>query len=325
MLTIIILNYKGWEDTLACLESLRSQSYPKIRVVVTDNGSMDESLIQFTNWQKNNAVPCTMLKEGETTNIETWLYLLPLKENYGFAIGNNKAIQAMSALYSDYILCLNNDTIVEKDSIFKLIDYADKHPEVGALTPAIRLFSQPNIMWNAGGRLTFGGRRYYCCMKPASQLEGKHVLDITFVTGCALMIRPELLEDGKLFTERFFFGEEDYEFSLRMQQTHVQIVCLLDALIYHKVSASTRKFKSYNKLFIYVLNRAIDLRLHYSNCKYILWKILFYTYLRCRFLRQMTWTERNAFVKLLKNEIAINDGVSHELYDKYINYPFTHE
>ena len=105
MLSIIVLNYNGWQDTIACLKSLRRQSYRDFRVVVADNGSSDGSVAHISEWAE---------QEGLDTN---WLQILPFDQNYGFAKGNNKAIKAIQDLPADYCLCLNNDTEMEPDGL----------------------------------------------------------------------------------------------------------------------------------------------------------------------------------------------------------------
>lgn len=310
MLSIIILNYNGWQDTLACLESLRKQTYTDFRVVVADNGSSDNSVAHISQWAKQKEIDAG------------WLTLLPFKENYGFARGNNRAIEAVNDLPSDYYLCLNNDTEMEPDCLQQLILYMDTHSDIDAVTPSIRLYDQPELLWNAGGRLVFGGRRYYYMEEPAKLLEGKSALPITFITGCALLFRRELIAQQPLFTERFFFGEEDFEFSLRMQKEKRQMVCLPTAVLYHKVGGSQTQVVSYNKLFIHQLNRIIDLRSAYPMPKYLLWMALYIPYIYCRFLGGMTIRERNRFMRLLLHETHINKGVSKDLFEKYISYPF---
>lgn len=310
MVTIILLNYKGWRDTIACLESLRKQSYTDFRVVVADNGSSDESVAQLSQWAKEEHIEAH------------WLQILAFDQNYGFAKGNNKAIEAVKDLPSDYYLCLNNDTEMEPDCLQLLVEYMEGHPEVTAVTPGIRLYDRPERMWNAGGRLVFGGRRYYYMEQPAKLLDGKDELPITFITGCALLVRRELIAERPLFTERFFFGEEDFEFSLRMQKEGHRMVCLPTAVMYHKVGGSQTQVVSYNKLFIHQLNRIINLRSAYSKPKYVLWMMLYVPYVYIRFLGGMSMRERNRFMRLLLREARINDSVSKELFEKYIAYPF---
>ena len=322
MLTIVILNYNGWEDTIACLESLMRQSYTDYRVVVADNGSSDNSASHIIEWATLHQPSHIVLEEGKLAESEKWLTILRLSQNYGFAKGNNLAIKAMHQLPADYWMCLNNDTEMASDCLELLIEYAKNHKDVSVLTPAIRLYSRPEIMWNAGGKLTFGGRRYYCCMRPAASLSNKTTIDITFVTGCALLVRADILQGYSLFTEKFFFGEEDFDFSLKMSSEGRRMVCLLSALVYHKVSASMKQYMSYNKLFIHTLNRMINLREHYPNWQYKLWRSLFVPYIRIRFLRGLSMSERNTFTRLLRCEAKKQDGVSRELFEYYLNYSF---
>ena len=311
MVTIILLNYKGWRDTIECMASLLKQTTKAWRAIIADNGSQDESLEQLERWIIDHKA-------------EQQIRLLPLDTNYGFARGNNLAIEASKKEASDYYWILNNDTVVEPDCLEKMVQYMESHPEVAALTPSIRLYSQPDRLWNAGGRLVFGGRKYYGASQPASLFAGKHTLPITFVTGCALLVRHEMVTNGPLFTERFFFGEEDFDFSLRMQEERKKMVCLLDAVMYHKVSATSNQVASYNKLFIHTLNRAINLRQHYSPFAFWIWKTLYFPYTRLRFLGNMRVVEKKQFMTLLAYEAKHNEGVNKALFDKYIHYDFTH-
>lgn len=311
MVTIILLNYNGWRDTIECLESLCKQTTQDWCAVIADNGSQDESLEQLQLWIQTNKA-------------EKQIRLLSLEENYGFAKGNNLAIEASRGAQTDYYWILNNDTVVEPDCLEQLVQYMETHPDVTAITPAIRLYDQPDCLWNAGGRLVFGGRKYYGAYQPTARFEGKHELPITFVTGCALLVRQEMVANEPLFTERFFFGEEDFDFSLRMQEQNKRMVCLLDTVIYHKVSATANKVPSYNKLFIHTLNRAINLKLHYSPFAYWIWERLYFPYTRLRFLGQMSAAQKKYFMTLLAFEASNNDGVNKALFEKYIHYDFTY-
>lgn len=309
MVTIILLNYNGWRDTIECLASLLKQTMQDWRAIVADNGSDDESLAQLEGWIAAHKA-------------EERIQVLPLGDNFGFAKGNNMAIDATCKERTDYYWILNNDTVVAPDCMERLVQYMDRHPDITAVTPAIRLYDQPDRLWNAGGRLVFGGRKYFGADQPAALFEGKPAFPITFVTGCALMVRQELVANEPLFTERFFFGEEDFDFSLRMQEGRKKMVCLLDAVIYHKVSATSKKVASYNKLFIHTLNRAINLRHHYSPWAYKVWEMLYMPYTRWRFLRDLKRQEQRVFMTLLRKEISNNEGVDKALFEKYIHYPF---
>ncbi|MCR4664978.1 MAG: glycosyltransferase family 2 protein [Paludibacteraceae bacterium] len=310
MLKIIILNYNGTSDTTACLESLEEQSYQDFSVVVADNCSSEESRQCLSSWYRQNA----WAKEK--------VHLIWFDENYGFARGNNEALKAGEQSYR-YGLCLNNDTVLAKDCLERMVCYMEEHSEVQVLTPAIYYYDNRDILWNAGGRLVFGGRRYYGADQRDAVLQGRKEIDITFVTGCALMFRRQVcLDNGDLFTERFFFGEEDMDFSIRMRKSGVKMVCLTDAKLYHKVSASSKKNNNhYGMLFIHTLNRMINYRLHYSRLKYALWEAMYLPYMRFRFLRELSYKGQSKFIKLLKEE-SKQDGVSKEVFDKYRSFDF---
>ncbi|MBQ8270974.1 MAG: glycosyltransferase family 2 protein [Bacteroidaceae bacterium] len=260
MTAIIILNWHGADDTIACLESLR-KAEGDFRVYVVDNGSTDDSVNRISAWIDAN------------TGLE--VELCPLDKNYGFAKGNNKGIARARTLNPDSYLLLNNDTEVEPDFLIRLQDFSKRNPQYRVLTPRINYYYDKNKVWNCGGHLFFGFRKYYYAGSPASTIKEKGYIPVSFVTGCALYFYPEVLnEEGALFTERFFFGEEDFELSMRLHKENKYIACVLDSLIYHKVGASIGRSPSVSKVYLHNLNRFINVRLHFGVFKYVLWLLL---------------------------------------------------
>ena len=260
MTAIIILNWNGADDTIACLQSL-SKAEGEFVVYVVDNGSADDSLARIQSWMDSHA--------------EVDVHLVPLDKNYGFARGNNKGLEVAKELNPDSYLLLNNDTEVRPDFLVRLRAFANKHPECRVLTPKINFFFDKQKIWNCGGKLSFGFRKYYYAGEPNSAVRETEYIPISFVTGCALYFYPELLdEQGHLLTERFFFGEEDFELSLRMKEQGVKMACVLDSLIYHKVGATVGRSQGVSKYYMHYLNRAIDVRLHFKPLKLWLWQIL---------------------------------------------------
>ena len=200
---------------------------------------------------------------------------MPLDRNYGFAKGNNKGLEVASRISPDSYLLLNNDTEVLPDFLVRLQDFSARHPKYRVLTPKINFYYDKQKIWNCGGKLFFGFRKYFYAGCPDSAVKEKGHIDISFVTGCALFFYPELLdEQGHLLTERFFFGEEDFEFSMRMQKDNVHMACVLDSLIYHKVGASGDKMYRSGKVYLHYLNRFIDIRIQKSSIFYTFWKML---------------------------------------------------
>lgn len=260
MTAIIILNWNGADDTLACLESL-AKAEGDFRVYVVDNGSSDDSLQRIEAWLGAHAA-----FDG---------CLVPLDKNYGFARGNNKGIAVARQDNPDSYLLLNNDTEVRPDFLVQLKRFSQKNPLYRILTPKINFYYDKQKIWNCGGVLRFGFRKYYYAGESNSAVRETGSIPISFVTGCALYFYPELLdEEGKLLTERFFFGEEDFELSLRMKAQHVKMACVLDSLIYHKVGASGNKMLHSGKVYLHYLNRFVDIRIHKPSFFYKCWAVV---------------------------------------------------
>ena len=260
MTAIIILNWNGADDTLACLQSLTKAEGEFVAYVV-DNGSSDDSLVRIQSWI------------DEHTDVQ--VRLVPLDKNYGFARGNNKGLEVARKMNPDSYLLLNNDTEVLPDFLVRLNAFSEKHPEYRVLTPKINFFYDKQKIWNCGGKLSFGFRKYYYAGAPDSAVRETSHIPISFVTGCALFFYPELLdEQGHLLTERFFFGEEDFELSLRMKEQNIKMACVLDSLIYHKVGATVGKTQGVSKYYMHYLNRSIDVRLHFNAPKFFVWQML---------------------------------------------------
>ena len=258
---IIILNWNGADDTLACLASLAAAE-GCFHVVVVDNGSADDSVARIGQWIAGHKqdISCEILQ---------------LDRNYGFAIGNNKGIAYARQYNPDYFMLLNNDTEVMPDFLTRLVAFSESHADYRVLTPKIHYFFDKTRIWNCGGRLSMGFRKYYYAGQTDADIKEEELIPISFVTGCALFFPPELLDsEGRLLTERFFFGEEDFEFSMRMNSNGAGMACVLDSVIYHKVGASSSRMSGLGKIFLHYLNRFVDIRLHNSALFYLFWVLV---------------------------------------------------
>lgn len=264
MTAIILINWNGADDTIACLRSLQKAEGEFI-VVIADNASDDDSLQRISAFIKEN---------GEDERF----YLLPLDNNYGFAVGNNKALGFAARFSPDSYMLLNNDTEVEPDFLTRLVDFSEANPQFRALTPRINYFDDKNVIWECGGEIKYGKRSVKYANATDNVLYGVEFFPVTSVSGCAMYFYPELLEDGCIFTDRYFFGEEDFEFSMRMKKKGVKMACVPTSRIYHKVGRSRNKMKAIanvGKYYMYYMNRLITLRLHYSPLKFRLARLMY--------------------------------------------------
>src|SRR3972149_8894642 len=113
---IIVLNWNGYRDTVDCLRSIEKCSYTAYEVVVVDNGSTDGSVERLKKDFK------------DVVYIEN-------KENLGYTGGNNVGIKYAMDRRGEFIWLLNNDTLIESDSLDILIRAAKDNPYAGVLSP----------------------------------------------------------------------------------------------------------------------------------------------------------------------------------------------
>lgn len=252
MTAVILINWNGADDTIACLESL-NKAKGDFMVVVADNGSTDDSLEKIRQYAS-----------GLTVKTD----VIALEKNWGFAAGNNKAIKFASRYNPDSYMILNNDTEVEPDFLLRIQEYRNDHPDVKVVGPMIRYWYDKDLIWSCGGKLVFGSRK--SCFRNCRVQDVRYdkEMRVSFISGCALFADASLLEaDGKLLSERFFFGEEDYEFAHRMRQRGEKMVILTDSVIYHKVGSSAKKMSDRAKLgrdYLYYLGRLMVVREYYN-------------------------------------------------------------
>ncbi len=304
MTAIIILNWNGADDTIMCLDSL-SRADGSFFVVIVDNGSTDGSIERIKEYISSSSMDITLLE---------------MNANLGFARGNNKGIAYAAKRNPDSYLLLNNDTEVMPDFLVKLVDFQANNSKYRILTPRINFYYRKNIIWNCGGKLQCGFRRYLFAGSDESKAAGKSYYPISFVTGCALFFMPDVLDaDGSLFTERFFFGEEDFDFSIRMKRNKKRMACVTDALIYHKVGAANASHNISGKIYLHLLNRYIDIRLQYGKLLVMLWRLANKP-LSFHHLKREYGSAGEALSKLkqLERESRQKDGVTEEDFRRLV-------
>ena len=131
---------------------------------------------------------------------------------------------------------------------------------------------------------------------------------------------PDVLDaDGSLFTERFFFGEEDFDFSIRMKRNKKRMACVTDALIYHKVGAANASHNIPGKIYLHLLNRYIDIRLQYGKLFVMLWRLANKP-LSFHHLKREYGSAGEALSKLkqLERESRQKDGVTEEDFRRLV-------
>jgi GT2 family glycosyltransferase len=243
--SIVILNWNGYDVTRECLISLSKIDYPNYEIVLVDNGSTDGS-------------PDKLAAEFPGVTI------IRNKTNVGFTGGNNAGIQSALDKHPDYILLLNNDTVVEPHFLFELISVGESDDRIGILNPKIYYFDPPVRIWYAGGH--FSQWRGLASHVGVGKLDAgayDQLREVTFITGCAFLIKTKVIHRIGLLDERFFYLWEDTDWSIRALQAGFKAFYVPSAAIWHKESFDIKRNagKPFRD-FYYVRNRILLARKH---------------------------------------------------------------
>lgn len=237
---VVILNWNGCADTLACLASLAESTYHNFAAVVVDQGSQDDSEANI-----HRAYPgVTVLQTGA---------------NLGFSRGMNAGIRHALGAGAEYIFLLNNDTLAAPTLLEQLLAHAT--PDVGMLAPAIFYAGRPQAIWSTGG-----GIHSLLLEMTGDHGRGEPLPSAPvargFLSGCALLIPRPTLACAGLFDERFFMYYEDLDLCLRMQQAGYRLLLVPDAHLWHRVSQSSGGANSPNERFQMARSSGIYFRKH---------------------------------------------------------------
>lgn len=341
---IIILNWNDWKCTIECLESIQQLNHSFYRIVLIDNGSSDNSLEQIKAWASGE-IPVNskyINNQSENRNLfivqynrnlaeiggNDWqehdmeqresakkLVIIDNNENLGFAVGNNVGIRYSIARGAKYVWLLNNDTVVEKESLSNLVDFLETNVEYKGVTPQIRLYDKPDIIWNCGGILKwYGVCKYYFPNKSYKLVPQTDAQTISFITCCAAIFRTSLFNELGLLTERFFLGEEDFELSQRIKKHRYRLACLYEAIIYHKVGQSYKGSHHLGHIYIHLLCRYINLRHHWPKSIWYIWRIASVPYilLLVVFKHKYRYSDAWDLIQLLfRNSIILDEVKKH--------------
>jgi GT2 family glycosyltransferase len=291
IIPVLILNWNGEQDSIECLKSIRESAQAGFVPVLIDNGSESLSLERLKHGCTQIYPEVLFLRRSDVspgdqalrTRIldhlgENSMVFIENGENLGFAKGNNVGVRLATIAGADWVMLLNNDTEVAPNAFRELRSFQSANPSVFAITPQIRYFHPSTKIQNCGGSLTyFGSRKYAYANTDASAVDETTHSTISFATGCALLFKHVLT--GPL-TEDFFFGEEDYEFSLRMQKRGLTMACAHHAIVFHKVGTSiTRASTTLGAILVNYACRLINTRNYYSRIRWHTTRVLAYLYL----------------------------------------------
>jgi len=212
----------GRELLVETLESVMKMTYPDFTVVVVDNGSLDDS----REVVKTRFPGVTLIENGR---------------NLGFGGGNNVGISHALGRGAGWVFLLNDDVKVDPGLLGELMAAAAGDEKAGMLSPKIYFYSQPTKFWYAGGRVNyFTGIVSHRGLRQEDRGQYDRVEDTEYITGCAMLMRRELLETVGMFDPEYFpIYSEDADLSARSLRAGWRLLYVPGARMWHKVSASS--------------------------------------------------------------------------------------
>jgi len=286
--SIIILNWNGEKDTLECLNSLKKLDYKGCDITVVDNCSTD----------------------GSAETIKKQFQLIKLiknPKNLGWAGGNNIGIKYALENKAEYVLLLNNDTVVDEKFLSEMIKIAQSDKKIGIISSKSYFYSSPNVLQYATLRFNF--------KKGRSILEGYGQEDkgqfdtpqeINFCGGACILVKREVFEKIGLLDEDYFMYFDDTDFGTRAIKAGYKIIFCPKAKIWHKVSASSRGQNNLFKDHLMSRNRIIFMKKHANKGQF--YRFLAYLFLESA-IAFLTFIKKGKFDVLKSTIKGILEGI----------------
>lgn len=235
--TIVILNWNGWRDTVDCIRSLRNLTYPEYHIILIDNGSTDDSI------------------EKILPHLDSTIHFICNKENLGFAKASNQGITyAMENMGAEYVWLLNNDTRVAPNSLERMIVRPICDPTIGMVQPLMMRMGKHWTIDSTGHIISWGrvydrgGGEPLCGQYTSSE-------DLIGCSGAAGLYRVSMLKEIGLLDESFITGYEDSEISWRAYKAGWKTAYEPDAVVDHRRGASMDRMGKQDPQFIEHLSR----------------------------------------------------------------------
>lgn len=241
---IIVLTWNGWKDTEECLRSLAPVASRGVRIMLVDNGSSDG-----TPEEAKRSFPEVELVENG--------------RNLGFPGGNNVGIRVAISRGAEFVILLNNDTVVDKDFARELLIAAGRDPRIGMATSKIYFYDRPEVLWFAGGDVSaWTGRSRHMGFGEVDRGQFDDVREIGRPCGCSLLLTRPFLEEVGLMDEDLFLYGEEIDWALRARKKGYRCVLAPRSKVWHKWASGTGGARSGTYLYYSVRNMLHVLNAH---------------------------------------------------------------
>lgn len=211
---VVVLNWNGLAETLECLESLSRLRYGNVHAVVVDNGSTGPEAEAIAA-----RFPAVEVLRNST--------------NLGYAGGNNVGIRHALRQGAQYIWLVNNDAVVEEESLSALIAAAEHQPTVGLLSPVVYDYTPARSIQFAGTIVDHAAETHYT-LRSIDEARDAAKRGPLGLWGTALLLKRQVVEQIGLLDERYFAYHEDMDYCLRALARRFDTLVVPEAAVFHK-------------------------------------------------------------------------------------------
>ncbi len=238
---IVILNYKNWQDTIECLESVFRSNCSDFRVFVIDNDSQNDSLKNIMNWAAHvrgfSLLPNNFFHGRDLDNIQDIDALPPLvfvqnEKNSGFAAGNNIILRILTR-EDAFIWLLNPDVVIADSALSELVKFAQSQPAGSIIGSVIKFQKRPEkIHMYGGGRIRFNSATTSLVTKP------EDIGKLDYISGGSLFTHASQFRDIGMLPENYFLYWEETDWCYKARSQGKPIAVCLQSVCYDKVGTS---------------------------------------------------------------------------------------
>lgn len=308
MISVVLVNWNGWADTIACIQSLLRAEPTEFRIIVVDNASPNGSFDIFRKWTNDelclfdDSLPpdfntiggfydeCNYFfvdfdknnqkfffeKKAHTIKEDRLISVYFVKgwKNGGFGYGCNIGMRLAQQLGTDSIWLLNNDCIVSRNSLSILSDYISKNRNEIIGMHLKFYYARSQFQAVGGGSLNRFTGKFNLHTKRSDYLK------LNYIHGASMAFTTDCLDKVGFFDEKIFMYCEEVDYCLRASSKGYKFN-ILPIEIFHKEGASQNGASSVNAWTQVLINKHYILKKNFGlGC----WTFFFFAKLVMRSL-----------------------------------------
>jgi len=256
---IVLLNWNSYNHTKECLESLKKVTYKNFETIVIDNASTDNSLKRL---------------KDEFEDVK----FIQSDINKGFAGGCNIGISYSLYKEYDFIMLLNNDTVVDPNFLTELIKASKKYEDYSIFSGKAYYYEEPNKIHMAGAKINWLKANYH--RYGADQIDKNkfnQIREVEFTSAYFLLAKSEVFKNIGFLCEDYFFGQEEVDFGARYSNYGYKVLYVPKAKIWHKIAGSHIPATPQDIYNVY-RNKLIFMEKFLKKPLFVMWRLMFLVY-----------------------------------------------